>query len=184
MYVRTLVTLVAVCTLAGGCGGSNDCVRACKHWEQCFGEAGPPSSWTCPLSAACSPAEECRAACIQAASCGGLNRTDPAATVPLDQCRATCGATPPGDGLLPDQGPRDLPPPPPDQRLDKPQQLDVKPPPPDQYVWPDLPKQQDQFVWPDTYAGAPFGCVTDAECFGLVCCKTPWGISICAQQCF
>ena len=54
--------------------------------------------------------------------------------------------------------------------------------PPDQYVWPDQ-QVHDQFVWPDTYAGTPFGCETDAQCFGKKCCKTPWGIKICADSC-
>lgn len=54
--------------------------------------------------------------------------------------------------------------------------------PPDQFVWPDQ-HPPDQFVWPDTYSGTPFGCEQDAQCFGKKCCKTPWGIKICADSC-
>lgn len=53
-----------------------------------------------------------------------------------------------------------------------------------QNVWPDTSPPQD--TWPhsaDSYAGTPFGCTSDAECFGRRCCATPWGISLCAERC-
>lgn len=41
--------------------------------------------------------------------------------------------------------------------------------------------------WPgtklDSYQGAPFGCQTDTDCFGLRCCDTPWGVRLCAERC-
>ncbi len=48
--------------------------------------------------------------------------------------------------------------------------------PPDLPLWPDLPR-------PDQYVGAPFGCVSAADCFGLQCCSTPWGVKLCAATC-
>jgi hypothetical protein len=64
---------------------------------------------------------------------------------------------------------------------------------PDQYVYPDLVKN-DQPVWPDqpkydlpppadAYVGTPFGCQSDTDCFGQVCCATPWGVKLCAPSC-
>ena len=53
---------------------------------------------------------------------------------------------------------------------------------PDQFVWPDQ-GQPDQIIWPDSYSGAPFGCQTNADCFGQKCCKTPWGVKLCAATC-
>ncbi len=41
----------------------------------------------------------------------------------------------------------------------------------------------DTTIWPDTYSGTPFGCTTDADCFGQVCCKTPWGVKLCMATC-
>ena len=52
---------------------------------------------------------------------------------------------------------------------------------PDQFVWPD--QGEDQIVWPDTYSGTPFGCQSDADCFGQKCCPTPWGVKLCAPTC-
>ncbi len=63
---------------------------------------------------------------------------------------------------------------------------DVNPPTPDQPAWPD--------IWPDTsqtpdwylppdYSGSPFGCQTNADCFGQKCCPTPWGVKLCAPTC-
>jgi hypothetical protein len=52
---------------------------------------------------------------------------------------------------------------------------------PDQFVWPD--QGQDQIVWPDMYSGTPFGCQSDADCFGQKCCPTPWGVKLCAATC-
>ena len=49
------------------------------------------------------------------------------------------------------------------------------PPPLDQYV----PPKQDQ----GGYKPSPFGCQVDAECFGLRCCATPWGVKLCAEEC-
>jgi len=56
---------------------------------------------------------------------------------------------------------------------------------PDQpYQWPDAPPPQpDAYQWPDTYSGTPFGCQADAECFGLKCCPTPWGVKLCTEVC-
>jgi hypothetical protein len=55
---------------------------------------------------------------------------------------------------------------------------------PDQYVWPDIKPPVD--TWPqqtDGYAGTPFGCSSDADCFGKKCCLTPWGVKLCAASC-
>lgn len=53
----------------------------------------------------------------------------------------------------------------------------------DGYLWPDTGKQ-DGYVWPDMYpSGTPFGCATDADCFGQKCCETPWGVKLCAPTC-
>lgn len=182
----TLFASGAVVALLAGCSSSNDCVSACKHWAACLGgDAGPPPTWTCPLSAACTPVEECHAACVEAASCDALTGANPAAAASLAQCRGTCGGAPPQDTGLQDQlAPWDHGPQPPD--LHPPKDLYAwpdKPWPKDMYVWPDQPKPKDMFVWPDTYSGMPFGCETDDECFGLKCCKTPWGVSMCAKQC-
>ena len=57
----------------------------------------------------------------------------------------------------------------------------------DIFVWPDSGKQDGASdLWPnpgDAYSGTPFGCVTDADCFGLTCCSTPWGVKVCAKSC-
>jgi hypothetical protein len=56
-------------------------------------------------------------------------------------------------------------------------------PPKDHPIWPDL-KPKDQ--WPqlqDGYAGAPFGCQNNSDCFGLQCCPTPWGVHLCLANC-
>jgi len=50
-----------------------------------------------------------------------------------------------------------------------------QPPPPDQWAPP--PK------WDTGYKPSPFGCNVDAECFGLKCCPTPWGVKLCADTC-
>jgi hypothetical protein len=56
-------------------------------------------------------------------------------------------------------------------------------PEPDLPWWPDV-GQPDGPIWPDTYAsGAPFGCASDADCFGQQCCPTPWGVKLCAPTC-
>ena len=179
----TLHVLISLLLFAQGCGSKSKCEKACKMKADCVRAANP--GWKCPLSAQCDPTEECLANCILNASCDAMTGTDPQAATALQACEALCTGAKPDTGN-PDHGPAhdgpapDKGPPSPDLKP----WPDAPPTKPDQYVWPDLPQQQDQFVWPDTYAGAPFGCVTDAECFGLVCCKTPWGISICAQQCF
>jgi hypothetical protein len=61
---------------------------------------------------------------------------------------------------------------------------DVVPwPEPDLPWWPDV-GQPDGPIWPDTYASsAPFGCASDADCFGQKCCPTPWGVKLCAPTC-
>ena len=53
----------------------------------------------------------------------------------------------------------------------------------DQYVWP---SDTTTDTWPqqqDTYAGSPFGCQADSDCFGMVCCPTPWGVKLCTDKC-
>ena len=55
-------------------------------------------------------------------------------------------------------------------------------PQPDQFDWPD--QGQDQTIWPDLYTGpVPYGCTSDADCFGKKCCSTPWGVKLCAPSC-
>lgn len=55
---------------------------------------------------------------------------------------------------------------------------------PDQYVWPDIKPPADTWPHPtDGYAGTPFGCTVDADCFGQKCCPTPWGVKLCAAAC-
>ncbi|MCA9673270.1 MAG: hypothetical protein KC503_47095 [Myxococcales bacterium] len=61
--------------------------------------------------------------------------------------------------------------------------IDGQAPPADQYVWPDTNTTD---TWPqqnDLYAGSPFGCQTNADCFGQSCCPTPWGVKLCAPSC-
>lgn len=57
----------------------------------------------------------------------------------------------------------------------------------DTFEWPDVgdPDNQVGDLWPsgDMYSGTPFGCTTDADCFGLKCCATPWGVKICSKTC-
>ena len=53
-------------------------------------------------------------------------------------------------------------------------------PPSDQYVWPETSPPEGG---PDQYTGGPFGCASDADCFGLKCCPTPWGVKLCAPTC-
>ena len=53
----------------------------------------------------------------------------------------------------------------------------------DTYVWPDTQSTGDMWQWPDLYSGTPFGCQTDADCFGRACCSTPWGVKVCADSC-
>jgi hypothetical protein len=56
----------------------------------------------------------------------------------------------------------------------------------DTFTWPDTGTPDGQpDLWPtgDLYTGTPFGCTTDADCFGLKCCGTPWGVKICAKTC-
>ena len=58
---------------------------------------------------------------------------------------------------------------------------------PDQPVWPDIwpdtSKTPDWYQPPDWYSGSPFGCQTNADCFGQKCCPTPWGVKLCAPTC-
>lgn len=49
-------------------------------------------------------------------------------------------------------------------------------------IWPDLHPIPDGTPQPD-YSGTPFGCQTEADCFGQKCCATPWGIKLCAPTC-
>jgi len=53
----------------------------------------------------------------------------------------------------------------------------------DSYVWPDTGGSGDMWQWPDLYSGTPFGCQSDADCFGRQCCATPWGVKVCADSC-
>jgi hypothetical protein len=68
---------------------------------------------------------------------------------------------------------------------------------------PDGSGSSDSYVWVDSYAGSngshdqanpwpqpeagytgsPFGCEHDRDCFGLRCCKSPWGVKLCAASC-
>lgn len=60
------------------------------------------------------------------------------------------------------------------------------PPAPDGgYVWPDTGGSGSDLWSPpsDSYAGAPFGCQVDADCFGDRCCPSPWGVKVCAPSC-
>lgn len=53
------------------------------------------------------------------------------------------------------------------------------------WTWPDITPIPDSVPWtaPDSYAGSPFGCEQDRDCFGLRCCRTPWGVKLCAATC-
>lgn len=56
----------------------------------------------------------------------------------------------------------------------------------DKFVWPDAPPKDDTWPKNDIYpggSGTPFGCFTDADCFHLRCCATPWGIKVCMEHC-
>jgi len=66
----------------------------------------------------------------------------------------------PGEGTIPDNAILDQPP-----------------------TWPDIWPDQAQDIEADQYMPAPFGCKSDADCFGQKCCKTPWGIKLCAPTC-
>jgi|GEM_PF-6606945 hypothetical protein len=61
--------------------------------------------------------------------------------------------------------------------------VDAPPAQPDTF-WPD----QTVDYWPtppDGYngGGAPFGCASDLDCYGQLCCPTPWGVKMCAPTC-
>ncbi|PID38777.1 MAG: hypothetical protein CSB49_03810 [Proteobacteria bacterium] len=57
----------------------------------------------------------------------------------------------------------------------------------DTFKWPDVGSRDGQVgdLWPtgDLYSGTSFGCTTNADCFGLTCCATPWGVKICSKTC-
>ncbi len=56
----------------------------------------------------------------------------------------------------------------------------------DKIIWPDAPSKDDAWPKNDIYpggGGTPFGCFTDADCFHLRCCATPWGIKVCMEHC-
>jgi hypothetical protein len=58
----------------------------------------------------------------------------------------------------------------------------------DRFIWPDSKADSsnptgDAWQWPDLYTGTPFGCQTNADCFGKTCCPTPWGVKVCADRC-
>jgi len=54
-------------------------------------------------------------------------------------------------------------------------------------MWPDLKadtaKPPIDYSVPGDYGGTPFGCQTNADCFGQKCCATPWGVKLCASAC-
>lgn len=54
------------------------------------------------------------------------------------------------------------------------------------FIWPDGDAPMID-VWPDvdTYGGGgtPAGCIVDADCFHMLCCPTPWGVSLCMERC-
>ena len=50
-------------------------------------------------------------------------------------------------------------------------------------IWPDTGQPLDWYQPPDWYSGSPFGCQTNADCFGQKCCPTPWGVKLCAPTC-
>lgn len=52
-------------------------------------------------------------------------------------------------------------------------------------LWPDLPppKSEQPGPTPDGYAPAPFGCLSNQDCFGQECCPTAWGVHLCAPTC-
>ncbi len=63
---------------------------------------------------------------------------------------------------------------------------DGKPPPSEASLWPDLPvSTSDQPIapLPDSYVSAPFGCLSNHDCFGQECCPTAWGVRLCAPTC-
>jgi len=53
--------------------------------------------------------------------------------------------------------------------------------------WPDLPPTQSDLPAttppPDGYVSTPFGCRSDQDCFGQVCCPTAWGVHLCSPTC-
>ena len=59
----------------------------------------------------------------------------------------------------------------------------------DQPLWPDIwgpeaGSTKDLFPHPEGgYKPSPFGCTSDADCFGQKCCATPWGVKLCAPSC-
>jgi hypothetical protein len=56
----------------------------------------------------------------------------------------------------------------------------------DKFIWPDAPPKEDAWPKNDIYpggGGTPFGCFTDADCFHLRCCATPWGVKVCMEHC-
>jgi hypothetical protein len=181
--MRPTILLLGFALVLAACGSKSKCEKACKMKADCLRAENP--GWTCPLSAECTPTEECLAQCILNSSCEAMTGKSPQAAVALQNCEALCTGAKPDKGVTPDHGPSpdgpvmpDKGPPSPD--LPRPD----APPKPDQYVWPDhnIPPP-DQFVWPDTYSGRPFGCQTDLDCFDLICCKTPWGVKICTPTC-
>lgn len=54
----------------------------------------------------------------------------------------------------------------------------------DQLVKKDTKPPGDLFPWTvDSYVGTPYGCQADSDCFGQICCPTPWGVKLCATVC-
>ncbi len=194
-----LLLIGALIAGSGGCSSSNSCSKACKKWKQCLEDQKPESAeaWTCPLSATCTTSESCQAKCISKATCAALIKSDPNAAALFDQCQAICsssgqplsdGKTGTVDGHLVKDGHslRDGA----DDSHNKNDQSPVKDlylpsdkNQPDQYQWPDLAKVKDLGFADQSYSGAPFGCKNDADCFGLKCCKLPWGINMCSKSC-
>jgi hypothetical protein len=172
--------LIVLVLLIQGCGGKSTCQKACKMKADCLQSEDP--GWKCPLSAECDPIDECFAKCILGASCEAITAKDAQGAAALKSCEALCSGGQPDRGVASDHG--SAPDGPEADRSSAPDLSWPDFPRPDQHVWPDLyVPQHDQFVWPDTYSAKPFGCESDDECFGQLCCKTPWGVKMCASTC-
>jgi len=105
-----LTGLAGLAALLAGCSSKGPCKKACDKIAECMGidlyhDGSPGSTWTCPLSEACSPEESCRAGCIDQASCPAILGEDPAAEQELLGCQSECHSASPPDGGQKDSGP-------------------------------------------------------------------------------
>lgn len=54
-------------------------------------------------------------------------------------------------------------------------------------IWPAQPESGPlpDSLPPDSngYGGGAYGCQDDRDCFGMLCCPTPWGVRLCATTC-